>query len=220
MDLETFILRKNFLEEFYKERVNFTFEKEILRDEYEGYISKILTYETNVLYPETFNLGFAKRIIPFIFYLNSLYGCNLNSDIIINGFDTEIFFNDDPVTKHSFFSLIVFEHEHNINYFSCLNREADKYKKYKIYNVPFAPFNVRVKFYIGVKTNLNKKPINSINSIQTFKSDECVICLTNQPIILFCNCGHIPICTESYKLKSLSACPVCKTENDIIRMLE
>ena len=83
--------------------------------------------------------------------------------------------------------------------------------------VPFAPFNVRVEFNIGVKTNLNKKPINSI---QTFKFDECVICLTNQPIILFCNCGHIPICTECYKLKSLSACPICKTENEIIRMLE
>ena len=44
MDPETFILRKNFLEEFYKERVNFTFEKDILRDEYEGYINKLLTY--------------------------------------------------------------------------------------------------------------------------------------------------------------------------------
>ena len=25
---------------------------------------------------------------------------------------------------------------------------------------------------------------------------------------------------EFYKLKSLSACPICKTENEIIRMLE
>ena len=217
MDPETFILRKNFLEEFYKERVNFTFEKDILRDEYEGYINKPLTYETNVLYPETFSLGFAKRIIPFIFYLNSLYGCNLNNDIIINGFDTEIFFNDDPVTKHTFFSLILFEHEHNINYLSCLNREVDRYKKYKIYKVPFVPFNVRVEFNIGVKTNLNKKPINSI---QTFKSDECVICLTNQPVILFCNCGHLCLCIECNKMKTLKTCPVCKTENTILRVIE
>ena len=92
MDPETFILRKNFLEEFYKERVNFTFEKDIIKNENEDYIDKLLTYETNVFYPETFNLGFVKRIIPFIFYLNSLYGCNLNDDIIVNGFNTEIFF--------------------------------------------------------------------------------------------------------------------------------
>ena len=91
MDLETFILRKKFLEEFYKERVNFTFEKDIIKGENEDYIDKLLTYETNVFYPETFNLGFVKRIIPFIFYLNSLYGCNLNDDIVINGFSTEIF---------------------------------------------------------------------------------------------------------------------------------
>ena len=215
MDPETFILRKKFLEEFYKEHINFTFEKDIIKGENGDYIDKLLTYETNVFYPETFNLGFVKRIIPFIFYLNSLYGCNLNDDIIINGFNTEIFFNDDPFIKHTLSTLFLFEH--NINYLSHLNQEADKYQKYKICKVPFVPFNVRVEFYITIKTNLNKKPINSI---QTFKSDECVICLTNQPIILFCNCGHIPICTECYKLKSLSACPICKTQNEIIRMLE
>ena len=215
MDPETFILRKKFLEEFYKERVNFTFEKDIIKDEDEDYIDKLLTYETNVFYPETFNLGFVKRIIPFIFYLNSLYGCNLNDDIVINGFNTEFFLNDDPFTKHTLFLLFLFEH--NINYLSYLNREVGIYEKCKIRKVPFVPFNVRVEFNIGVKTNLNKKPINSI---QTFKTGDCVICLTNQPIILFCNCGHIPICTECYKLKSLSACPICKTQNEIIRMLE
>ena len=182
MNPETFILRKKFLEEFYKERVNFTFEKDIIKSEYEDYINKILTYETNVFYPQTFNLGFLKRIIPFIFYLNSLYGCNLNDDIIVNGYDTEIFFNDDPYIEHTLSTLFLFEH--NINYLSHLNREADKYQKYKICKVPFVPFNVRVKFYIAVKNNLNEK---TINSIQTFKFDECVICLTNQPIILFCN---------------------------------
>ena len=101
MDPETFILRKKFLEEFYKEHINFMFEKDIIKRENEDYIDKILIYETNVFYPETFNLGFVKRTIPLIFYLNSLYGCNLNDDIIVNGYDTEIFFNDDPYTKHT-----------------------------------------------------------------------------------------------------------------------
>ena len=214
MDPETFILRKKFLEEFYKERVNFTFEKDIIKDENEDYIDKLLTYETNVFYPETFNLEFVKRIIPFIFYLNSLYGCNLNDDIIINGFNTEIFFNDDPFTKHTLSTLFLFEH--NINYLSHLNKEADKYQKYKICKVPFVPFNVRVEFYITVKTILNKKPINSI---QTFKSDECVICLTNPPQVLYCNCGHLCLCVECNKMETLKTCPVCKTENTILRVI-
>ena len=59
-----------------------------------------------------------------------------------------------------------------------------------------------------------------INSIQTFKSDKCVICLTNPPNILFCNCGHLCYCSECEKLKTSNKCPVCKTKNEIIRMLE
>ena len=59
-----------------------------------------------------------------------------------------------------------------------------------------------------------------INSTQIFKSEECVICLTNPPNVLFCNCGHIAICIECEKLKDSNACPVCKTENTILRVIE
>ena len=67
---------------------------------------------------------------------------------------------------------------------------------------------------------LSHEETKIINPSKIFKSEECIICLENQPIILFCNCGHVSICTECYKLKSLSACPICKTENEIIRTLE
>ena len=105
MDSKTFILRKKFLEEFYKERVNFNFKEDIIKGESKDYIDRLLTYETNVFYPETFNLEFVEHIIPFIFYLISLYGCNLNDDIKIREFDTEFFFNDDPYMKHKLFSF-------------------------------------------------------------------------------------------------------------------
>ena len=59
-----------------------------------------------------------------------------------------------------------------------------------------------------------------INTEQTFLSDECVICLNNPPTVLFCNCGHIAICVECNKTKSLNNCPICKTENTIKRMIE
>ena len=58
-----------------------------------------------------------------------------------------------------------------------------------------------------------------INTEKTFKSDECVICLTFPPSVLFCNCGHIAICAECDKVKSLKNCPVCKTENTIKRTI-
>ena len=58
-----------------------------------------------------------------------------------------------------------------------------------------------------------------INTEKTFKSDKCVICLTNLPNILFCNCGHMCLCAECDKVKSLAICPVCKTKNTIKRII-
>ena len=59
-----------------------------------------------------------------------------------------------------------------------------------------------------------------INLFKIFKSDECIICMDNKPNILFCNCGHLCECEGCYKLKTPSICPICKTDNEIIRMLE
>ena len=58
-----------------------------------------------------------------------------------------------------------------------------------------------------------------INTDKSFKSDECVICLTNPPNVLFCNCGHIPICVECEETKALNICPVCKTYKSIKRII-
>ena len=60
-----------------------------------------------------------------------------------------------------------------------------------------------------------------INTSKSFKSDECVICLTEPPNVLFCNCGHIAICVECSKTgESLEECPICKTENTNLRIIE
>ena len=56
-----------------------------------------------------------------------------------------------------------------------------------------------------------------INIEKSFKSYECIICLTNLPNVLFRNCGHLCICEECGKMKSLNTCPVCKTKSTIRR---
>ena len=58
------------------------------------------------------------------------------------------------------------------------------------------------------------------NTGKSFKSGECVICLTKPPNVLFCNCGHVVLCVECNKVKSLNACPVCKTKSTIKRTIE
>ena len=59
-----------------------------------------------------------------------------------------------------------------------------------------------------------------INLFKIFKSDECIICMDEKPSVLFCNCGHLCECDKCYKIKTLSTCPVCKMDNEIIRMIE
>ena len=59
-----------------------------------------------------------------------------------------------------------------------------------------------------------------INIEKSFKYDECIICLTNQPNVFFCNCGHIAICEECDKMKTLNTCPICKTKITIKRIVE
>ena len=55
-----------------------------------------------------------------------------------------------------------------------------------------------------------------INAEKFFKEDECVICLTNPPNILFCNCGHVALCVECSKTgESLEKCPICKLKTQI-----
>ena len=65
-----------------------------------------------------------------------------------------------------------------------------------------------------------------INTSKSFKSDECVICLTEPPNVLFCNCGHMCLCAECSKIECFEECPICKTEKKkkknptILRIIE
>ena len=48
----------------------------------------------------------------------------------------------------------------------------------------------------------------------SFKYDECVICLTNPPNVLFNNCGHICICYNCDR-ESLNSCSICRAVTSI-----
>ena len=59
----------------------------------------------------------------------------------------------------------------------------------------------------------------SINDFKTFKLEQCVICLEEEPKVLFCNCGHLCIC-EKCLVHRFDNCPVCKKEKTILRIIE
>ena len=65
----------------------------------------------------------------------------------------------------------------------------------------------------------NNEGIIPINEGKTFKNDLCTICLEKIPNVLFCLCGHICICEKCNEIKKLNSCPICKTENNILRII-
>ena len=217
MNAETFTERKNILEEFYKERMKFNIYRiDIIQTN--PYISiyehmDYIFFKTFITFTEDKFLmsEFYKHLKPIICFAYSYtyWRKHIKEDFILKENNSRINYN----------------YEYNNNKLYIKDLEIILTTHYDFYNEDY-------DFYFWVLAELEQnnellishKPTNEetkiINPSKIFKYEECIICLTNQPIILFCNCGHIPICTECYKLKSLSACPVCKTENEIIRMLE
>ena len=218
MDSETFTMRKKILEEFYKERIKFNISKiEIRQDNPE---INIYEHVNNIFFKTHINFTTNKFLIrEFYNHLKPII-CFAYSYTIRKKFINENF--------------ILMEGNNIINY-SFEDDNKDLYiKNLEVILTTHYDFQDEdYDFYfeaIGELEQNNEllvshiEPINEevkiINPSKIFKSEECVICLSNQPIILFCNCGHIPICTECYKLKSLSDCPIFKTKNEIIRMIE
>jgi hypothetical protein len=65
----------------------------------------------------------------------------------------------------------------------------------------------------------HEKMVESIKLIRKYKSDECVICLSQRPDILFLKCGHVCSCTSCIKIKltddalgNIVKCPLCKAK--------
>ena len=123
-------------------------------------------------------------------------------------------------------SIINYNYEYDNQELYIKNLEIILTTHYDFYNEDYA-------FYFEVLAELEQnnellvshtepipEEVKIINPSKIFKSEECIICLSNQPDVLFCNCGHVPICTECSKIKRFIECPVCKTRNEIIRILE
>ena len=77
--------------------------------------------------------------------------------------------------------------------------------------------------HLNVRNRINNENSNEgtipINEGKTFKNDLCTICLERIPNVLFCLCGHICICEKCNEIKKLNSCPICKTENNILRII-
>ena len=99
------------------------------------------------------------------------------------------------------------------HHFLTEEEEELRYRLERVQNYIIEQGYYRLGGYDEIEEN------SPINDSKTFKSDQCVICLEEEPKVLFCNCGHICICKKcaSYKHNN---CPVCKEKSTILRIIE
>ena len=249
MESETFKMRKQFLEDFFnKDRVEFfKHGGEIFIGDFTAHNTEFngtFMIDTEIIFeklyirsspPSPFK-NYCVFLKPLIYFLYS----NTYKERFLE--DSILFLNGLKISYHNilfnFSASLYFPFLRN-NYegFNFLNQiRIEDYTKgiYKINiklltcyrNISLGQYNLLRSFDIEDEEEeepeepeyiQNEIPI--INSSKSFKSNECVICLTNPPNVLFCNCGHLCLCSECERKKLSNECPICKTENEIIKSL-
>ena len=219
METETFLMRKNFLEKYFKKKILFA----VADEENDGFNSSI-TYISNILKCKWYNKEFIKTLKEFSYYhMSKSINENKNLGII----NIEMFIpediDDQTLTNPTFNESMLLHEKIRVLKMENLIEETflglfDFLYAMYVDELEFLLHPTKdFKFLIKCKT-CKKKDI--INLPKCYKSASCIVCLTGKPRVLFCNCGHIPICTECSKIKKFTECPVCKTLNEIVRIIE
>ena len=244
MESETFKIKKRFLGDFFnKDRVEFfKYCGEINIGNFQIHNTRFngtFMIDTEIIFKKPYIRSPFKNycvfLKPLIYFLYSvtykerfLYSVTYEERILfLNGLKIS-FYND-----NSDFSAFLYFPSLRTNYeeFNFLNQIRINDHTKRIYKINIKLLtcyhNISLDQYYLLRGDIedeeepeyiqNETPI--INSSLSFKSNECVICLTNPPNVLFCNCGHLCLCSECERKKISNKCPICKTENEILRSL-
>ena len=218
MNTETFKERKKTLEEFYKRRLQFNISSiEIIQANPEiniySYIDDI-HFKTYITFTEDMFLmgNLYSNLKPIIHYALSytMFRKFYNSSLVLLEDNTIINYSYKYIDNELYVKDLEVILKTHYDFY-----DAD----YDLYFNVLAELEQNNELIVSHTEPIPKEP-KVINLFKIFKSDECIICLTNEPNILFCNCGHVSYCLNCYKIKSFFICPICKTENEIIRTLE
>ena len=196
------------------------------------YVTKeiILRGDKNIKYPK----DLLDRIDPFfLYYLASRYQKYKENNQYEAFFQVDFIFGDSNDTNYSYSVKRITARECVDGDISVLDKSSEnRITFFSSHSIIGGIFRIRIflraDYYKeeaeeeseaeGEEEEESEKPV--INAAQSFKSNECVICLDNPPNVLFCNCGHMCICVKCDRVKSLETCPVCKTKSTIKRMVE
>ena len=218
MSVPTFTECKNILEDFYKQRKQFIISeieiKQVNDISIYSYISDI-HFKTYIKFKEDKFLitDLYKNLKPVIIYALSYTRLrkfiNL-PNLFLTEDNTIINYNYEYIDRELYTKDLKIVLKTNYDFY-----DAD----YDLYFNALAELEDNNELIVSHEEPTPEEP-RVINLFKIFKCDECIICMDDKPNILFCNCGHLCECVKCYKIKTPSICPICKMENEIIRMLE
>ena len=220
MKNKIFKSRKKFLENYFKKRIVFN----IANEENDGFNSSTV-YISNILNYQLYNKEFIKNLKYFSYYLMSK---SLNEENILDCISISTFIpyediEDEALINPTFEESSLLHEKIRVLKLDKLTEECFL-KLFDFLYIMYIDEHEYIlhpiknfKFFVESKKCKSK---NIINLPKFFKSSDCIVCLTGKPTVVFCNCGHIPICSECSKIKKFTECPVCKTLNDIVRIIE
>ena len=219
MSIPTFTESKNILEEFYKQRKQFNISKlEIKQVDPDinvySYIND-LHFRTHIKFMEDkFLIGdLYKNLKPVITYALSYTRLRKfinHPDLILMEDNTVINYNYEYIGRELYIKDLEVILKTHYDFY-----DAD----YDLYFSVIAELENNNELIVSHAEPIPEDP-KVINLFKIFKCDECIICMNEKPNVLFCNCGHLCYCVKCYKIKTPFTCPICKMDNEIIRMIE
>ena len=161
------------------------------------------------------------KVKPFLSWLTSKYiwnksNCNFNVGSINISLIIGIFYPSNLKEESEYneiANLIVDDYMREIKYAEN-NTYTDKIfkKPFQIHidvNVQYFPEEVQDES--EQENEEESKEEISITVIRSFREDKCVVCLMNEPKVLFYDCMHYCVCHECEKIKPFKICPCCRT---------
>ena len=189
MNTETFKERKKTLEEFYKRRIQFNISSiEIVQVDPEiniySYVNSI-HFKTYITFTEDMFLmgNLYSNLKPIIHYALSytIFRKFYNSSLVLLEDNTIINYSYKYIDNELYVKDLEVILKTHYDFY-----DAD----YDLYFSVLAELEQNNELIVSHTEPIPEEP-KVINLFKIFKSDECIICLTNEPNVLFCNCGHV-----------------------------
>ena len=197
MNPQVFNSRKSFLSNFLTEKVEFSFS-----DSNSPFNESI--YITNYFNSEVYSPDFiSQKIKPFYYYILSYYEKHSPPSNITFSLKPHLNDYEDSYIEFTHFDFFYPDTSYTLKSIAHFNFSLYKIKDEGFFTIPIYPFFFEIK--------ITSEPIVKNEICKTYKTNECVICLSSSSNIIYTDCGHISTCENCELKEEITLCPICRT---------